>query len=523
MGGSLRSLMQLAEQSNQLDQQRGTSDPTESIEELLSRRQMLRLAGAGAAVAASTTALGKVAGMGWAEFPAERAGRVAIVGAGIAGLNAAYHLKRNGVRADIYEGQSRIGGRIYTAYDVMGKGLTTEWGAEFIDSDNWEMRKLAKMFDLPLIDVFVKSELKLADSYYFGGKMRRDKEILAAYKPIAKRIATDNKDLVWNSWKDCNALAKKLDNKSITQYLHELGVEGWLFDLLNVCYETENGTSCDKQSSMNLIGEIGTTIIGGFQVFGESDQRFKVKGGNHKVPEALGQRLSNQIHLGMELVRIGKNSAGEYELTFNTKGGGSKVVKADHVIIAIPFSILREVQIDVPLPAKKKEAIEKLNYGTNAKLALGFKRRYWRDLGSVGLFFTDLPFQSGWDSGQLQKPEYSSLTLFFGGPPGVEQAKTDIQSRVKTYLPQVDMMFPGAMKEFNGKMTQFNWPHFKWTKGSYSSYAVGQATSFGGEEIAPVGQLYFAGEHCLSQNQGFMEGGAETGLKSAQMLLKALR
>jgi hypothetical protein len=81
MGGSLRSLMQLAEESNQLDAQRGTNDPTESIEELLSRRQMLRLAGAGAAAAASTSALGKFAGMGWTEFPPERAGRVVIVGA----------------------------------------------------------------------------------------------------------------------------------------------------------------------------------------------------------------------------------------------------------------------------------------------------------------------------------------------------------------------------------------------------------------------------------------------------------
>jgi monoamine oxidase len=515
--------MQLAGESNQLDAQRGTSDTTESVDELLSRRDMIRLAGAGAAVAASTTALGKFAGIGWAEFPAERAGRVVIVGAGIAGLNAAFHLKRNGVRAEVFEGQSRIGGRIYTAYDVMGKGLTTEWGAEFIDSDNWEMRKLAKMFDLPLIDVFVKSETRLWDAYYFGGRMRRDKEILAAYKPIAKRIATDNKDLVWNSWKDSNDLAKRLDRKSITEYLHELGVNDWLFDLLNVAYETENGTSCNKQSSMNLIGEIGTNVMGGFQVFGESNQRFKVKGGNHKVPEALAQRLAGQIHMGMELLRIGKNSAGEYQLTFRSKGGGTKVVKADHVIMAIPFSVLRDIEIDLPLPAKKREAIDKLNYGTNAKLALGFNRRYWRDQGTVGLFFTDLPLQSGWDSGQLQKPEYSSLTLFFGGPPGVEQAKTDIKSRAQMYLPQIDMMYPGAMKEFNGKMTQFNWPHFKWTKGSYSTYTVGQATSFGGAEFEPVGQLYFAGEHCFNSNQGFMEGGAETGLKSAQLLLKALK
>ena len=108
----------------------------------ISRRQALKVAGVGAA----SLALGSK--LAWAA----NGPKIVVVGGGMAGLNASYQLKQKGFRADVYEGSSRIGGRMYTARNVMGSGLNTELGGEFIDTIHKDMKQLAKEFHLDLHD-----------------------------------------------------------------------------------------------------------------------------------------------------------------------------------------------------------------------------------------------------------------------------------------------------------------------------------------------------------------------------------
>ena len=86
---------------------------------------------------------------GW--FPVTWAGarfapRIAIVGAGIAGLNAAYQLKKAGYHATVYEARRRIGGRIVSLTDAVGEGLVTDLGGSFINTDHRDMLGLAREF-----------------------------------------------------------------------------------------------------------------------------------------------------------------------------------------------------------------------------------------------------------------------------------------------------------------------------------------------------------------------------------------
>ncbi|CAN5403455.1 NAD(P)/FAD-dependent oxidoreductase [soil metagenome] len=520
VGAQLREIVSLADAANQLDEQRGTSDSSASIEEVLSRRAALRLAAVGAAVGLAGGALAKVERF-LEPGATPKDVRVAIVGGGIAGLSAAYHLKRAGIRAQVYEAQSRIGGRIFSRYD-MGPGLTTEVGASFIDSTHTDMLRLAKTFDLSMWDTMAKSEEKLQPAYFFGGKMRLNNEVLAAIKPFVARIKYDQNHAVANSHKDFNALAGKLDHISTKDYLQKLGVKDWLYDFLDVALMTENGTEIDKLSALQCFGELGTNRTGPYELFAYSDQRYATNGGNHQIPQGLADAVADQIHLGQWLESVRKDSSGAYELTFKTSGG-TQTVKADYVIMTVPFKILRDLDFDVPLSLKKKQAIKELNYGYNCKLVLGFKDRFWRSQGTTGLFFTDLPIQSGWDSGWMQPTVESNLTLFFGGQAAIDQVGLPIEARVEQYLPQVDLMFPGAAKKFTGKRTQFNWPHFKYIRASYSAYSTGQQTTFGGIERVPEGRMFFAGEHCDPDDQGFMNGGAKTGRLAAAALAKAIR
>ena len=522
IGKQLNELFAIAKESNRLDAERKTNDPTESIEELLSRRQALKLAGVGAATALSGGALASAAKYFDHDGAVNKDVRVAIIGGGIAGLNACYHLGRHGVKAQIYEAQQRTGGRIMTRYNVVGDGLVTEVGASFIDSVHTEMLRLAKTFDIGMWDTMAKSEAKLQPAYFFGGKMRWNKEVIAAMKPFCARIADEAKNAHVLNHQHFNLRGKQLDQLSTKEYIQKIGMEGWLFDFMNVAYMTEDGTEIDTLSAVQFVGDIGTNTSGAFDLFTGSDQRYHTKGGNSLIPEALARRVKSQINLGMWLEKISMDSAGAYKLTFKTDGG-TKVVTADYVIMTMPFKILREIEVDIEMPPLKTQAIKELNYGDNCKLILGFSSRFWRKLGTNGLFFTDLPIQSGWDSGWMQKPEHSSLTIFFGGKSAIEQASIPIDERIQKALPELEKMYPGATQEFNGKRTQFNWPHYPFAKASYSSYGVGQQTTFGGVEQQTVGRMYFAGEHCDDQDQGFMNGGAQTGLDAAKALLKAIR
>ena len=160
----------------------------EAVQARLDRRQFLKLAGAGAAGLALSPALAGCAPLGRVRTDA----RVAIVGGGMAGLNAAYRLKRAGVASAVYEASDRTGGRMYTATGLVGPGLTTELGGEFIDSGHVDILNLVREFGLPLYDVESPSETALIkDSYFFNGRQYSLQEIIQAFQPYVARITAD--------------------------------------------------------------------------------------------------------------------------------------------------------------------------------------------------------------------------------------------------------------------------------------------------------------------------------------------
>jgi monoamine oxidase len=267
---------------------------------------------------------------------------------------------------------------------------------------------------------------------------------------------------------------------------------------------------------------IDTQLNDGFEIFGESDERYKVRGGNQQITDRLAQMMASQIHREHRLVAIREGTRG-YRLTFERAGGGQVEVQADFVLLTLPFTLLREVDIQVALPPVKRRAIDELGYGTNAKLILGFARRFWRDQGWNGDFFTDEPFQSGWDSSRLQVGSAGSLTLFLGGTPGVQVGQGTPHSQAAAFLPGVERLFPGATTHYTGNAVRFHWPSYPYAKGSYSCWKVGQYTSIAGAEFEPVGRLFFAGEHTSIDYQGYMNGGAETGRRAARLIRQQIR
>ncbi len=83
----------------------------------------------------------------------------------------------------------------------------------------------------------------------------------------------------------------------------------------------------------------------------------------------------------------------------------------------------------------------------------------------------------------------------------------------------IERAYPGTTGERNGKVSRLHWPTHPWSKGSYSGYKPGQWTTIAGAEGLPVGNLFFAGEHCSYDFQGYMNGAAQSGADAAKAVM----
>jgi monoamine oxidase len=277
------------------------------------------------------------------------------------------------------------------------------------------------------------------------------------------------------------------------------------------------------QSALNFIFLIGSGDLEDgdtLALFGESDERYKVKGGNQRVVDELAKRLDSQIHRRHRLEAIRSRGNG-YTLTFQT-GNGSVDEDADVVVLAMPFTLLREVRMDVELPDLKKKAIQELGYGANAKVLVGFKSRPWQTRGYSGTVYSDELFQLAWDSSFMQPGPAGALTLYSGGKLALAAGEGSAEEAATRLMRGIERAFPGATAARNGKVSRFHWPTFPWTKAAYACYKPGQWTTIAGAEGLPVGNLFFAGEHCSYDFQGYMNGAAQSGADTAKSVMSKL-
>jgi monoamine oxidase len=162
--------------------------------------------------------------------------KVVIVGAGMAGLNAAYQLRKAGIRATIYEGSFRLGGRILTHYgDALQMGIHPEFGGDFIDSTHEDMLSLAKEFDLDLIDMYAESKAAnlIHETFFFDGRHISEEEIIKEFKKIAPAIQKDATSL-GEDYDTPDALI--FDKMTLKDYIKSLKCSQWLKDIFTAAY-----------------------------------------------------------------------------------------------------------------------------------------------------------------------------------------------------------------------------------------------------------------------------------------------
>jgi len=495
----------------------------------VSRRRFLATAGAAAAAAAVprfSFAGGEPA--------------IAIVGAGIAGLSCALELADLGIASTVYEASGRIGGRMFSNAGYFEANQVTEWCGELIDTAHTTIRDLAKRFKLPLDNLLGAQPNKSDDVYRFFGsyypKTTADRDFLA----VADAVAGDAEAAGFPTTFDSNTPAgRALDQMSVYEYIEQRipgGHRSPLGALLDVAYVIEYGADSTDQSALNLIFLLGfQPDAKSLSLFGESDEKFHIRGGNQQLPEAIARSLGDDaVKMGQQLTRIRETASGRYSLTFERAGGSTDVV-ADFVVLALPFAVLNTVDISgAGFNALKRQAIAEQGRGHNGKVHLQYARRGWLGTGpwpgvSNGSSYADTGYQSGWEVTRAQSGTPGILVFYSGGSttdaavttqPFATASNGGVRTDAAIAQSQIATVYPGL--SWNGKAT-VSLPHKSpFFRASYSFYKVGQYTTFGGYERVRQGGVLFCGEHTSIDFQGFMEGGASEGQRAATQLARIL-
>lgn len=459
--------------------------------------------------------------------------RVVIVGAGISGLVASYRLLQAGVDHQIFEANNRLGGRIITQKNFNKEGMFCELGGEVIDSTQHSILGICEELRVPIED-FSETDTGFTKIYFSQGKLRTEEQVQTAAKPLLKIMLKDMSFMKVDGKLQTPTYDKKmgpeihaLDRMSLVEYLQSKkgSVESWLLDLIQESYESEFGVTAAEQSALNLLALFDDDPSQVFKMYGTSDETKRVVGGNSNLILALQKKIDPKVpmYMGHQLVRV-MDRGSSFELTFLT-AGKTKVVTADRVIMTVPFSVLRSVEGINKLefsPAKKR-SIAELGYGTDSKLILGFKERFWRKQNgsippSCGTMFGDFPTQCFWETSRLQKGSHGIMTALFGGHRGLNPPANVLDMALK----DLEKIYSDASKKWDGNKIFMIWPKMKYAMGSYSTPKVGQYMTIIGAAGEPElgGRMLFAGEHCSVQKQGYMDGAVESGNTVAKQFLE---
>lgn len=490
------------------------------------RRQFLRGAGAVGALA-GVSALGP-GGRLLANARAAGSPRVVVVGAGLAGLTAAYRLKQAGITAQLHEAADRVGGRCWTIRGAFADGQIAEHGGELIDTGHLDVRQLANELGLTLDNLFQAQAGGTEDRYYFDGRPYSYTQATNDIKGIWQQIKRDVQDASYpTTYTSSTQRGRELDQLSIAGWIDRYvpgGGSSKLGQLLDVAYNIEYGAETTEQSSLNMLYLLGFAGQGNLRVFGKSNEKYHVRGGNDQIATRLAALLPGQITTGSELVAVRRNADGTYGLSLK-QGSRSVSATADHVILALPFSILRS-SVDYSkagFSTVKKTAIEQLGMGTNSKLAVQFTDRHWNSVGNNGNTYSDTGYQATWDVSRAQQGASGILVDYTGGTIGAGFGSGTAASRAQQFLAQLEPVIPGISAKWNGRATLDYWPGYRWTKGSYSYWKTGQYQLFAGAEGERSGNCHFAGEHCSIDFQGYLNGAVVTGQDAAAELLADLK
>lgn len=447
--------------------------------------------------------------------------KVIVIGAGLAGLSAAYELTEAGHDVTVLEARTRPGGRVHTLRDPFAEGLYAEAGAARIPNHHHFTLKYVELFRLTL-DPF---EPDLPHLYHVRGKRiqeTRGQKMEWPYDLTAEERALGlsgmRQKYIWSmlgevgdvtdpNWPSLEVL-KKYDQMNRSDFWRSRGASPEAVALLSA------GGIDDRMETWSTLFMLRNQALNR-----KLNHYSKIRGGNDLLPKAFAARLSERIHYAAPVVRIEQNAHGVKAIFL--RAGAYHTLTGDILICAVPFSVQKNIEVAPAFSVEKQRAIEQLPYLSASKIFLQSKKRFWAAEGQSGFATTDLPISQVWDATYNQLGKRGILQAF---PISLHSrrvtAMTELE-RINFALDQVEMIYPGMREHFEGGVTKC-WDEDKWAHGVGAYYKPGQFSSLLPHVARPEGRIHFAGEHTSVWIDAWMQGALESGNRVAREVNDAI-
>jgi monoamine oxidase len=470
-----------------------------------------------AAASLGTPSLGADANSAPKQGRLERKGpsrRVIIVGAGLAGLAAAYELAEAGHEVTVLEAQTRVGGRVRTLRDPFVDGLYAEEGATSFMDTHHAMLHYTKLFGLHLDELDFSG---VAIRYFRGRRFRvteplskwpfdlpADEKRLtrgALYAKYEGQIYDKLGDTTAADWPV--ASFANYDRLTYPELLRTRGASAETIELLTAGWGGVWGDGLDSVSALTVLRDYKDVI--------QSKHGYRIRGGSDLLARAFAARLKERIRLGAAVVRIEQDRR-EARAVF-TVGGAHHKAAADYLICAIPFSVLRHLEIDPPFSLAKERAVRDLPYKSIARISVPCQRKFWADDGLDGWAETDRVFSEVRDVTRHQPGSRGILQLDAGGRHARAIAQMADDALEVLVLRELESVFSGISRYFEGCLSK-SWDDDPWARGAASWYRPGQMAELWPHVATPEKRVHFAGDHTSAWIH-WMQGALQSGIRAA--------
>ncbi|MDZ8183873.1 MAG: NAD(P)/FAD-dependent oxidoreductase [Nostoc sp. ChiSLP02] len=421
--------------------------------------------------------------------------RVIVVGAGLAGLTAAYELTRAGFDVQVFEARERVGGRVQTV--LFGEQQYGELGAEFVDDNHTALLSYAAQFNLTLEPAF-----KFPDDlcYYIDGNFSTQ-----------KTLTTQQQAALGDAYEQLDQLLEQLADppQTLAQWLSAHSIAPFACKVV-------------RQQSYGLYAADPEAIGVGFFAYSgtSSDRNLRIRGGSSQLATAFARCLGDRIHTNTPVVRIQQQEE-TIAVSLKTLDGQVEVF-SDWIVVTIPWSVLRHLSVEVPLTQVQRKAIANLPYGVSIKTLLQYSNRFWQQ-PSFRLLVTDRPYQTVWESTLTQPGEAGILAFTSSGTPSrnlVGQCVELAQQTVSDlYVNAPKAIAQNAAPKAIATATH-DWSTDPWSQGSYCYFAPADLKTWRSDFSYSTGRFILAGEHTAPLEYcGYMEGAIRSGQRAAQQIL----
>jgi monoamine oxidase len=419
-----------------------------------------------------------------------------VLGAGLAGLYAAYLLRQSNFSVCVLEARERVGGRVLTLR-TLARQQHAELGPEFIDSNHHRVIRLAERFNLTLS---TRPDFwGVSPTPPFGRRAQRAwrqfwNEVYALAAQVPDRYAP---------WHAPESL-RMLDCVTMRAFAERLGVWAAGEPLFRRYAQNMEATEPENLSIYSVAAQEA------FYGKGVHAGLYRFVDGTDSLPHALADAfcaLGGDMHLNAPVEAVEQTPDGVR--VYARQAGKPLTVQASYAIVALPFPVLTQLEWRPALAPWRVEALQSAGKGAVIRTLIQFRRRFWRDEPFPRVYAERADISAIWEETDLQAGESGVLSFWTAGDAARCWASLSEGARIDECLRTLEAMYPDCRTQVIAARS-YDWQADPFAQHAYIHHTTGYLTQALPLLRQPEGRIHFAGDY-LSLFVGYMEGALESG------------